>query len=175
MEEIWKDIPNYEGLYQVSNLGRVKSLSRFRKCKNNGLALFKERVMKNRTDKKGYSIINLSKDSKKTTKKVHRLVILAFKGYSKLQVNHINGDKSDNRLENLEYCTNAENVQHAFDIGLNKGRKGEAHHNVKLTRADAERIKYGHQGLNQKEIANIYGINKMQVSRIRSGKRWRHI
>jgi len=103
---------------------------------------------------------------------VHRLVMLAFVGESDLQVNHVNGDKTDNRLENLEYCTGSENLQHAYDTGLRVGVKGEKHSSSKLTRACVERIKYGHQGMTQAAIARIYGVLPCNISRIRSGERW---
>jgi len=161
-KEIWKDVPGYEGHYQVSNLGRVKSLK-----------WSKERILKPRLDRVGYYHVGLCEGGERKSNLVHRLVMLAFVGESDLQVNHKNGEKSDNRLENLEYCTSSENTQHAYDTGLMA--RGENHHRSKLTRACAERIKYGHQGLTQQAIAEIYGIAQSKVSDIRSGKIWKHI
>lgn len=164
VNEVWKDIPEYEGLYQVSNLGGVKRLK-----------FDKERVLKPWLNKGGYYYLGLCKGG--TSKKifVHRLVMLAFVGESDLQVNHVNGDKTDNRLENLEYCTGSENLQHAYDTGLRFGAKGEKNGNSKLTRACVERIKYGHQKMKLKDIAKIYGINLSHVSYIRSGKSWSEV
>lgn len=164
-KEIWKDIPNYEGMYQVSNLGRVKSLN----YKRTG----KERVLKEKLNKKGYFNVNLYKDGKQKNHKIHRLVMLAFIGDSDLHVNHKNGIKTDNQLENLEYCTHYENMKHAYDMELLV--KGEQNGQAKITRADAERIKYGHQDMTQRAIAEIYGIHHSHVHRIRSGKKWAHI
>ena len=161
-KEIWKDIPNYEGVYQVSNLGRVKSLK-----------FGRDKILKPQEDGGGYMQVGLWKEGGVKKLKVHRLVMHLFIGASDLQVNHKNGIKTDNCLENLEYCTGSQNVQHAFDIGLSS--KGEKHYASKLTRACAERIKYGHQGMTQQEIAKIYGVNKQQVYSIRSGKTWKHI
>jgi len=107
--------------------------------------------------------------------KVHRLMMLTFVGSSNLQVNHINGLKTDNRLENLEYCTASQNQIHAYKNGLKKVLKGEKNGQSKLTKACVERIKYGHQGMMQKEVARIYGITQSQVSRIRSGRLWKHV
>ena len=163
-KEIWKDIPNYEGMYQVSNLGRVKSLK-----------FNKEKVLKPLPNRRGYCKVILCKGGAQKQKSIHRLVLLAFVGESELEVNHINGIKTDNSLENLEYCTRRENIRHACDTGLNVGTKGENHHNSKLTRACVERIKYGHQGITLQAIAKIYGISKQNVSDIRLEKAWKHI
>jgi len=148
----------------VSNLGRVKSLK-----------FGKERILKPRDNGYGYAYVDLCKEGKRKFFSIHRLVMRLFVGESDSQVNHKNGIKTDNCLENLEYCTASENVIHAFKNGLNKGLKGEKHGQSKLTRACAERIKYGHQGMTQKEIAEIYGIARQLVSIIRSGKAWKHI
>jgi len=163
-KEIWKDIPNYEGVYQVSNIGRVKSLK-------SG----EEKLLKPQKHRDGYMQVGLYKEGVGKLFKVHRLVMLAFVSESDLQVNHINGIKTDNHLENLEYCTGSQNIKHAFNTGLHVPIKGEKHGRSKLTRACVERIKYGHQGMTQKEIAKIYGITQTQVSRIRLGRLWNHI
>lgn len=130
MIEIWKDIKDYEGLYQVSNLGRVKSLERVY-IQYNGYGDFKhhyrERIMKQTSQKQGYLIINLSKRKKHYTKLVHRLVAQAFlDNYSNdLEVNHVNGIKNDNRVENLEMCTRLENQRHAEKNNLIKRKYGK--------------------------------------------------
>ena len=105
--EIWKDIEGYEGLYQVSNLGRVKSLGRYIN-NNGGLYFRKEKIMKVCKDKKGYNVCGLSKNNNPKTLKVHRLVASAFipNPNNLPQVNHRNEDKTDNRVDNLEWCDN---------------------------------------------------------------------
>lgn len=112
--EIWKDIVGYEGLYQVSNLGRVKSLPR---ATTNGKIL---KVQVNRLNK--YCYVALCRDNKKMFKRVHILVANAFLGANpnKLQVNHIDGNKENNNVYNLEYCTQSENMKHAYLTGLEK-------------------------------------------------------
>lgn len=108
MEEIWKDIDDYEGLYQVSNFGRVRSLDRY--VDNNGGKEFRPgRILKGRKSKKGYIRVGLSKDGIHTDKQVHYLVLSVFNPNPNpdkyTQINHINEDKGDNRLCNLEWCT----------------------------------------------------------------------
>ena len=120
MNEIWKDIPGYEGLYQVSNLGRVKSLGRYVK-KRSKLAFQDERMLCSPKDKYGYLIVTLCREGKPKKKKVHRLVAQAFipNPENKETVNHINGDKNNNTAMNLEWNTSTENLKHAYAVGLN--------------------------------------------------------
>ena len=103
MSEEWRDVVGYEGLYQVSNQGRVKSFK-----------WNKERFLKPSMDKDGYLLVTLCAGGKRKTLKVHRLVCEAFHENpdNKPQVNHINEDKTDNRACNLEWCTCKQNVNH---------------------------------------------------------------
>ena len=120
MNEIWKDIKGYEGKYQISNLGNVKSLLDKQLNK-------REIILKPSLNHKGYLRVYLSKDSKKTTKTIHRLVAETFVPNleSKKTVNHIDGNKINNRADNLEWLSNTENQKHAWELGLKKALKGE--------------------------------------------------
>jgi hypothetical protein len=113
MEEIFKDIPNYEGLYQVSNLGNVKSLPKNVKMPNGGLRIQKEKILKYDIDKNGYFIVSLYKNCKSKKIKVHQLVAMAFLNHKPngmtIVVDHKNNDRSNNRLENLQLLSNREN------------------------------------------------------------------
>ena len=104
--EIWKDIDGYEGLYQVSNLGRVKSLDRYVHTSNGKIYHVAGKVLKAQVDKKGYSIVRLTKDGKGLTKKVHRLVAIAFilNSNNLPEVNHKDENKENNTVDNLEWC-----------------------------------------------------------------------
>lgn len=119
-EEVWKDIPGYEGLYSISDYGRVKSYPR--KCWNgSGFFILKERLMKSQNNGHGYRQVMLNSGSNPKLFYVHRLVLLTFVGEpGELFTNHINGIKDDNQLTNLEYVTAAANSQHAWDTNLIK-------------------------------------------------------
>lgn len=115
MTEVWKDIKGYEGYYQISNLGRVKSLYRMITRRSRPVNQY-ERIMKGCLQGKGYVGVTLSNGIAKKTHKVHRLVCKAFicDQDSSVQVNHIDGNKLNNRLDNLEWVSNMENSCHRW-------------------------------------------------------------
>lgn len=128
--EIWKPINGYEGLYEVSNLGRIKSLPKV----TNSVVPNKynsERILKLCYDKKGYLMVWLFKDKKRKTCKVHRLVGEAFvsNDENKPEIDHINGVKDDNRAENLRWVTSKENFHNPITYKRNSESKtGELNH-----------------------------------------------
>ena len=116
--EIWKEIKGYEGLYQVSNYGRIKSLSHI-----NNLGRFRpECILGNRLTDRGYHTAVLYNNGKPKSFRVHQLVAKAFidNSLNKPHVNHLDGVKSNNFVDNLQWVTISENQKHAFKIGLNK-------------------------------------------------------
>lgn len=105
LNEVWKPIPNYEELYWVSNLGNIKS---------------KNKILKPTKNRDGYLYIHLYKNKKQTIKGIHIIVAKTFipNPLNKTQVNHIDGDKWNNKIDNLEWVTPKENINHAYKIGL---------------------------------------------------------
>ena len=124
-----------------------------------------------------YQIINFSLiNGKKKTYRAHRLVLMAFKpvdNMENLEVNHIDGNKKNNKLENLEWCTSSENQIHDFKTGLNKARRGEKSNFSKLKLEDIKRVfDLREQGLTQAEIATIVGCSNSNISYILKRKTW---
>ena len=133
MNEEWKDIKGYEGLYQASTYGRIKSLSRDGNNKTK-----KDRIMKQCNSKKGnYLTIRLCKNKNTKLFKVHRLVAMTFidnpNNYT--DVNHLDGDKHNNYISNLEWCSRKHNIEHAYKLGLRKVKK------IRQINSDGELIK----------------------------------
>ena len=176
-KEIWKSIKGYGGMYKVSNLGRVKSIDRYINHPYFGKIKRKSKILTPGKDKGGYLLVGLRKNNKQKTKYIHRLVAEHFipKLKNKHQINHIDGNKKNNYISNLEWCNSSENKKHAFKIGL-KTFKGENHPRSKLTSKKVKEIrgKYKNKDITQIELAKEYNIDQMQVSRIVNYIRWSH-
>ena len=174
--ELWRDVLEYEGLYQVSNLGRIKSVDRkvFRKGKA-GVDSWKhvcERIRKQYTDKDGYSIICLAKVGVIKAYKVHVLVMRAFIGPrpTNFDIRHLDSNPSNNNLENLKYGTRIENMEDARKLGR---LKGEYRGFKKLIPIQVREIKKQISlGSSQYVIAKNFSISQATVSMIATGKTW---
>ena len=112
-QELWRNVPGYEGMYIVSDAGRVMSLPRTRLFKGKETKqILPGRILKQSMTPNGYMKVTLFKDGKATQTSVHRIVMLAFVGPSELQVNHKDEDKTNNHLDNLEYMTGLDNTRY---------------------------------------------------------------
>ena len=120
--EVWKDVAGYEGVYQVSNLGRVRSVDRLVQYSDGRKYTYKGKMIKLAENKNrgGYLYVRLSHNQRKVLKSLHRLVAETFieNSGNKPEVNHIDGDKGNNKVSNLEWVTSKENSEHAVKNGL---------------------------------------------------------
>ena len=175
-KEWWRDVVGYEGIYKVSDKGRVRSVGGVRKSKNQwGEIEFyaKGRELGVSKDSYGYKVISLSKDGSKGTYKVHRLVAEAFipNPEGKPQVNHLDSDRSNNKVRNLAWCTPQENSLHAKEHGSIS--RGEAHTKAKLSFTDCLFIKYWLDvGFKAKEIETCFKTSRSIISAIKLNKHW---
>lgn len=181
MKEEWKDIPGYEGFYQASTKGRVRSLNRI--CTvYRGSTKYKRKLkgkIRSLVNLNGYNGVRLSKDGDKKLIQVGRLIALTFipNPNNKPQINHKNGIKTDDRVENIEWCTQSENTQHAYDNGLIKKRLGENHHNSILTKVEVANIRdeYETGEVSQQYLANKYSVARKTIGHIVNFNTWTHI
>lgn len=180
MEEIWKDIEGYEGAYSISTLGRIKSEDSIAtpcKARPNG-HFVKGRIMKTPVDTMGYKIVRLYKNGGNVKAYVHRLVAEAFlpKDESRNYVNHIDSDRLNNNLENLEWVTQKENCAHSISKGRARYHSGEECNNVKLNKEQVIEIrKLLLVGKTQKEIAEMYNVSPSCIFSISNNRTWRNI
>lgn len=163
-KEIWVDIPDYEGLYKISNFGNVLSVKR-------------NIILKKRITYQGYIRYVLFKNGESKEFIAHRLVLKSFCGDSKLDVNHIDGVKNNNYLDNLEYCTKSENTLHAIRIGLIKKHLGENHSRNKLNNLEVNLIRKlsNEYKIKGRTLATLFNISTGSVSLIINKKNWSHI
>lgn len=183
-KEIWKPVVGYEGKYEVSSEGRVRSISRWHTVIQQGNPVrkpIKGRVLKDADDGIGYRLVNLRGGSNDGTVRVHQLVALAFFGYppgdigpTKWQVNHKDGNKANNHLSNLEWVTHLGNMQHASRTGLVE--RGEDRDCAKLTRNKVVDIRRRvAEGEKQCDLAEEYEVSRATVCCVVKGTRWGHV
>lgn len=181
--ELWKEVPGFEKFYKVSNHGRVKSLDRLveMRPRNRGIywAIREGRILAAALDGYGYFKVVFSINKVKTTHTVHKLVATVFvpNPENKPEVNHKDGDKTNNNDWNLEWCTKQENHVHATENNLKA--KGSSHGKVKLTDEQVLNLRAEYKGRSKgptmKQLGEKYGIKEAQTCAIINRKNWTHI
>ncbi len=177
MKERWKDIEGFEEQYQISSLGRVKSLERYVKNNLCGEVLQEGRMMSIQSFSDGYQYVTLWKDGKRRSHSMHRLIAAAYipNPENKPEVNHKDGIKTNNYETNLEWVTSSENKIHAHKTGLTNNSKGMEHRNAKFTDDQIRWIRRLRGKVTNSLLAKIYGVDKSTISNILTYKTWRHI
>ena len=165
---------DYEGLYEVSNTGKVRSLDKYDRC-----GRFKKGIVLSNCDNgNGYMVVYLKRDTKRKTKCVHRLVAEVFidNPNNLPEVNHIDGNKQNNHVDNLEWCTTSENIKHAYRIGLNYPRKGVENINAKLTEDDVRYIRKNHKRYDPEygyaALARRFGVSETVIKYVAWGRKY---
>lgn len=176
MQEIWKDVTGYEGIYQVSNYSRVKKIGYIKTTKV-------EHIKKQTVGKTGYYVISIWKKNKSRVVKVHRLIAEAFieNPLNKPFINHIDCNKLNNDISNLEWCTHKENMMHAKNNNLMYSPKGTGNNILMLDKKTNEVLKVFNsisdavEYLNVKESASIYNAIHKRCKRIGAyGYAWKY-
>lgn len=175
-KEVWKPIPGYEGLYEVSNYGNVKSIPRvIKRSDGKNYTIKVEKILKFQVDEDGYYRYELNNAGHVFKTFSHRLVALAFipNPLNKPFVNHINGIKNDNRVENLEWCTDKENKKHAKENGLVPFQYGIRNPINKITEKQVKEIwKLKQIGMYPAEISRVLSIPHSNVRNVYYGYTW---
>lgn len=169
--EKWKTIHGYPH-YQISNLGRIRT---FYVTGGRGKTSKIPSVKAISFNSSGYALVSLSQKNKRKTFLVHRLVAKTFisNRENKKEVNHLSGNKTDNSVKNLGWCSSSENANHAYLTGLKVAPKGKNHWKAILTELQVREIRLMEKS--QKEIARIFGVSQSHISDIIRMKKWKHI
>ena len=168
--EIWKQIPGYEGIYEVSSWGHVRRIS-------GGRGAVPGRILKPRAGSRGgqYSMVSLYDNLKPTGFLIHRLVLLAFVGVcpENHEINHMDGNKTNNCLENLEYVTPYENIHHAIDHGMiNNNGENNPCSKLSLSQIKKIRSKYIKGKYGYKRLAKEFNVSGSAIYNIIKNNRW---
>ncbi len=173
MTEVWKDIPGYEGFYQASSLGRIRSLDRTVKYKDGREGFVFGRILKSSPGTHGYPMVDVSRDGKRRHVGIHILVALTFHGPKPpdLEVCHRDGNRLNAAKDNLRYDTRSNNQMDRVEHGTHN--RGEQNGGCKLREDDVVEIRrLLKTGKTQREIASQFGIAQQTVYAIGRGLRW---
>lgn len=175
-QEQWKSIPGFEGFYEISSFGRVRSLERTMKNKHGTSSRVPAIMLRPDFGQDGYARVSLHCDGMLRRESVHRLVARQFLDgiHERRQVNHKDGNKQNNRADNLEWVTARENVLHAWRMGLCMPVAGEQNGNSKLSERDVAIVmSAAARDVPSREISRVFNITEAAVSAIIRGKSWK--
>lgn len=169
--QIWKDIPGYEGYYKISSDGLVKRIKPSNRNRGG--------ILTATFDSKRYLQIKLTVNGNSKTFKVHKLVMIAFAGDrpAGFQINHKNGIKTDNRIENLEYVSPRQNMYHSYGVLSRQAVIGEASVNAKLTDENVRDIRraFADGGITYTQLARLYNVSRYTISSVIKRLAWKHV
>ena len=167
MEYTVKPIKGYEGIYEADSDGSIWSIRHPRTGNRKQLKVL--------LNKKGYPQVRLYKNKKSSMFRTHRIIAELFipNPDSLPQVNHKDGNKQNNSVDNLEWITNSRNVKHSFDVLGRKGLKGTGNGSCKLTESQVKSIYLSKHKYSQNRLAEIYGVSQTAIYYILTGKNWR--
>jgi hypothetical protein len=178
-DEVWKPIPGYEGHYEASSNGRLRSVKQDSPT-----------VLTLNTDRYGYHQIGLYHEGERHYHTVHRLVAKTFiprDGQEELEVNHKDGDKKNNHIANLEWVTRSQNMKHSFEIGIrqppsNYGGRGKPSKGAENGRAkmNAEGVRlsraiYATRSISQRELGEMFGVCQSVMGKLLRNDKWKHV
>ena len=179
--EIWKDVVGYEGFYKVSSKGKIISVARYKKNHSKLQSVEEKEISQYLNPKNGYVYVYLCKNGEYKNKRLHRVVAEAFlpneEGYK--QINHKDGVRSNNSVDNLEWCDKSYNMKHAIALGLKKDgfKKGSENISAKLSDEDVEWIrshyKYRDKEFGISKIAKKFNVHRATIGRIINNHSWK--
>jgi hypothetical protein len=173
-DEEWRPCPRYEGRYEVSSLGRIRSLARI-ETSTRGIRRVPACILNPMKNVDGYLQVSLRIEGRLKTARLHRLIALAFHGDKQnplhKEVAHLDNDRANARADNLKWVSRAENLSHRLLHGTDD--RGEKHSSAKLTDAAVREIR-ATPGV-RRALAEKFGVSPHTIDDVRSGKRWRHV
>lgn len=176
--DTWRDVAGYEGLYKVNSSGIIVAYERVR-FSGGVFRRYKEKILNQCVNSAGYKVVDLTKNGITSTKSMHRILATAFKpvpDMDKMVINHIDFNRQNNDLDNLEWCTQKYNVNHTKQNGRLNTARGEKQGRSKFNDSDVPNIvRLYNSGMKQIEIAKMYGVHKSTISEIVTRKTYAHV
>lgn len=177
MIEVWKSVVGYEGIYEISNFGNVRSVERVIVYEDGRIYNYPSRNLSFNKTVQGYNSVHLYKNCKRKNKKVHILVAEAFLDNPENlpDVNHIDGQKRNNHVDNLEWSSRYDNMRHAFETGL-ANNTGTNHGNNVYTEEQILKVKeLLNLNIPYSDIETETGVKRGTIYVVKSGKQWKHL